>query len=133
MKYVKKYALAFLVVFNFVFTWGIFGPTEIFFANHIEFGFIYSDFGVKFILAGIAASIVLAFVICLLPELIYKGMLAIVSGVSFASYIQNLFLNKELDLIGATAEGYVPSAETVIGNGIFWGGVAPHNALHCLC
>jgi regulatory protein YycH of two-component signal transduction system YycFG len=36
MMSVKKYLLTLLVLFNLVFTWGIFGPTEIFFANYID-------------------------------------------------------------------------------------------------
>ena len=116
----KKYLLTLVVVFNLIFTWGIFGPTEIFFANHIEFGFIYSDFGVKFIVAGIMIATVLALIISILPEILYKGLLAMISGVALASYIQNLFLNRDLDLIGATAEGYVPSSGKVIGNAIIW-------------
>jgi len=59
--------------------------------------------------------------ISLLPQMIYKGVMALLSGVSVASYIQNLFLNKELDLIGATAEGYVPSTGKVVVNALVWG------------
>lgn len=117
---IKKFLLALLVIFNLIFTWVIFGPTEIFFANYIEFGFIYSDFGVKFILAGVLLSFVGALIISLLPQTVYKGVMAIVAGVSLAAYIQNLFLNRDLDLIGATAEGYQPEAGKVIVNAVIW-------------
>lgn len=116
----KKYFLTLLVVFNLIFTWVIFGPTEIFFANYIEFGFIYSDFGMKFIIAGVTLAIVSSAVISLLPKVIHKGVMAGLTGVSLASYIQNLFLNRNLDLIGATAEGYVPEVGKVIVNAVIW-------------
>lgn len=55
------------------------------------------------------------------PEIIRKIILAVVWGLSIAGYIQVMFLNKGIDQIGVTAEGYIPDADRVIKNAVFWG------------
>lgn len=117
----KKYILTLVVVYNIVFMWGIFGPTEIFFANYTELGILYQDFGRVFVMCGSVIALVLAFIISLFPRVIYKGVLALVSGIATAAYIQNMFLNRGLDQIGATALGYEPSMGKIVGNVIIWG------------
>lgn len=64
-------------------------------------------------------SIIIAFVLVFFPEIIRKIILAVVWGLSIAGYIQVMFLNKGIDQIGVTAEGYIPDADRVIKNAVF--------------
>lgn len=47
-------------------------------------------------------------------------ILSIGFGVGVACYIQGMFLNKGLDMLGATAEGYHAGKTEMIQNGVIW-------------
>ena len=98
---------------------GIFGPSEVFFGNYTELGVVYGEFGWLFFVVGFTISIIIAFVLVFFPEIIRKIILAVVWGLSIAGYIQVMFLNKGIDQIGVTAEGYIPDADRVIKNAVF--------------
>ena len=122
-EYLKKFFLCWESVFLFIFMIGIFGPSEVFFGNYTELGVVYGEFGWLFLVAGFTISIIIAFVLAFFPEIIRKIILAVVWGLSIAGYIQVMFLNKGIDQIGVTAEGYIPDADRVIKNAVFWGAV----------
>ena len=42
--FLKNYLFTLLIVFLPLFMFGVFGPSEIFFGNYSEFGFIYREF-----------------------------------------------------------------------------------------
>ncbi len=120
-EYLKKFFLCWESVFLFIFMIGIFGPSEVFFGNYTELGVVYGEFGWLFFVVGFTISIIIAFVLVFFPEIIRKIILAVVWGLSIAGYIQVMFLNKGIDQIGVTAEGYIPDADRVIKNTVFWG------------
>lgn len=120
-KYLLKFLLSLLVVFTPVFMLLIFGPTEIFFGNYNELGFVYGEFGIEFIKAAAIISLIGALFISVMPNVLYKGFLAIIAGITVASYIQTMFLNKGIGLIGVTAEGYIPTTAEIITNLLVWG------------
>ena len=120
-EYLKKFFLCWESVFLFIFMIGIFGPSEVFFGNYTELGVVYGEFGWLFFVVGFTISIIIAFVLVFFPEIIRKIILAVVWGLSIAGYIQVMFLNKGIDQIGVTAEGYIPDADRVIKNAVFWG------------
>lgn len=122
-EYLKKFFLCWESVFLFIFMIGIFGPSEVFFGNYTELGVVYGEFGWLFLGVGFTISIIIAFVLAFFPEMIRKIILAVVWGLSIAGYIQVMFLNKGIDQIGVTAEGYIPDADRVIKNVVFWGAV----------
>lgn len=122
-EYLKKFFLCWESVFLFIFMIGIFGPSEVFFGNYTELGVVYGEFGWLFLGVGFTISIIIAFVLAFFPEMIRKIILAVVWGLSIAGYIQVMFLNKGIDQIGVTAEGYIPDADRVIKNAVFWGAV----------
>lgn len=122
-EYLKKFFLCWESVFLFIFMIGIFGPSEVFFGNYTELGVVYGEFGWLFLVVGFTISIIIAFVLAFFPEMIRKIILAVVWGLSIAGYIQVMFLNKGIDQIGVTAEGYIPDADRVIKNAVFWGAV----------
>ena len=103
----KQFGFYFLILFLPIFMFGIFGPTEIFFGNYSELGFVYGEFGWKFLICGVLLSFVLTFIFLFLPDMIRKPLLALIWGSSIAGYIQVMFLNKGIDQIGVTAEGYI--------------------------
>ena len=104
-KKLVTFGISYCIVFLNVFMTIIFGPAEIFMGNYKDFGVIYSEFGWTFLIGGIIGSIVIAAIIALLPEVLRIIILSIGFGVGVACYIQGMFLNKGLDMLGATAEG----------------------------
>lgn len=116
----KRFGLASLVIFALAFMGIIFGPSEIFFGNYKEFGFVYQEFGWKFCVTGIIATLVVAGILSCLPEKLYKGVLAFVTAVVSAAYIQSMFLNRGLEQLGVTAEGYSPTKCDAIQNALIW-------------
>jgi len=112
--------MTFIIIYLPIFSFGIFAPTEIFFANHASFGVIFDEFGWKFLGYGTLAAAIITFVALFLPRLIQKIFLAVLWIISIGGYIQTMFLNKNLDQIGATTDGYIPDTSVVIKNFIIW-------------
>lgn len=116
----KKVALTFLLNFLFTFMLLIFGPSEIFFANVTEFDFVYGEFAGYMAVFAVAGAVILTAIIAFLPDKIHRVLLSIVFGVSLAGYLQVMFLNKNLDLLGVNPEGYKVAAGQAAGNLIIW-------------
>jgi len=110
----------FIIIYLPIFSFGIFGPTEIFFANHVAFGVIFSEFGWIFLKYGTLLAIILTVLFLVLPDLVQKILLSVIWIFSLCGYIQTLFLNKNLDQIGATLDGYAPTTEIIIKNFLIW-------------
>lgn len=119
-KKLVTFGISYCIVFLNVFMTIIFGPAEIFMGNYKDFGVIYSEFGWTFLIGGIIGSIVIAAIIALFPEVLRIIILSIGFGVGVACYIQGMFLNKGLDMLGATAEGYHAGKTEMIQNGVIW-------------
>lgn len=115
-----KWLQIFCTVLLPIFSFGIFGPTEVFFANYNTFGVVFKEFGVQFLAMGIGAEVAVSVVLILLPEIVRKVLLYIIWALSIAGYIQTMFLNKHIDQIGATSEGYQPDTQTIILNSMIW-------------
>lgn len=115
-----KYCFSLLIVFLPLFMFGVFGPSEIFFGNFTELGFVYGEFGWKFLITAILGALLLAFILQLLPTLPKRIVLSFIWGFSIAGYIQTMFLNKKLDQIGVSAEGYSADTTHALINAIFW-------------
>ena len=112
-KKLVTFGISYCIVFLNVFMTIIFGPAEIFMGN-------YKDFGLTFLIGGIIGSIVTAAIVALLPKVLRTVILSIGFGVGVACYIQGMFLNKGLDMLGATAEGYHAGKTEMIQNGVIW-------------
>lgn len=113
--------MTFIIIYLPIFSFGIFAPTEIFFANHATFGVIFDEFGWKFLGYGTLIAVIVTFIALFLPRLMQKVFLAVLWIISLGGYIQTMFLNKNLDQIGATTDGYIPESSVVIKNFIIWG------------
>ena len=116
----KNWGIGFLVCFLFMFMLMIFGPAEIYFANVAEFKFVYKEF--VWILSGIAiiSSVITSFIITLLPSIARKIIWAVIFGLSIAGYLQVMFINKGLDLLGMNPEGYQVDPGQAVTNGVIW-------------
>lgn len=117
---IKKVGLTFLVSFLFAFMLLIFGPSEIFFANVSEFAFVYGDFASYMAVFAVGGAVLLTLLFALLPDKLNGMFLSIVFGISVAGYLQIMFFNKNLDLLGVNPEGYKTSMGKSIGNLAVW-------------
>lgn len=119
-KNVAKFSLALLVTFGLAYMAVIFGPSEVFFANVSEFEFVYSEFIGLLILIASAISLILALIITFMPEKVYNILISAEFGIGVAGYLQVMFLNKKLDLLGLNPEGYQVGFGRQIGNACIW-------------
>lgn len=116
----KKIILTFLVSFLLTFMLLIFGPAEIFFANAKEFDFVYGEFGGYLAVAAFLGAALVTVVIGFLPDKLYRVLLSVVFGICVAGYLQVMFLNKNLDLLGVNPEGYKVAAGQAVFNLLIW-------------
>lgn len=116
----KKIVPAFLSSFLLTFMLLIFSPAEIFFANVAEFGFVYGEFAGHFAIIALLGAIVLTAVLALLPDKLYRVFLSVVFGLEAAGYLQVMFLNKHLDLLGVNPEGYQAKPGVAVWNLLLW-------------
>lgn len=116
----KNFGTGFLICFLFAFMLFIFGPAEIYFVNVAEFKFVYGEF--VWMLSGIAIiiSIVIGLITALLPIKLRKIIWSVIFGLSVAGYIQIMFINEGLDLLGMNPEGYHPDSGQAVFNAVIW-------------
>lgn len=117
---IKKFGFAFLVYFLLFFMLLIFGPSEIFFSNVTEFDFVYGEFAGYMTLFAAAGAVIFSLVFSLLPDKAYRLAVSVIFAVSVGGYIQVMFLNKNLDLLGVNPEGYKISMGKSAGNLVIW-------------
>lgn len=116
----KRIGATFLVNFLFSFMLLIFGPSEIFFANSAEFIFVYGNFAGYMGILAVAAAIILTLILAFIPDKLHRVILSVIFGISIAGYIQVMFLNKNLDLLGLNPEGYKITPVQSIINLAIW-------------
>lgn len=119
-KKLAKAGSTFLVCFLFAFMWLFFGPSEIFFANVTGFDFVYGNFAGYLAVAAVAGALLLTLVIGFLPDKVHGVLVSVVFGISLAGWIQVMFLNKNLDLLGVNPEGYKAQTGRGIVNLLLW-------------
>ena len=130
--FLKNYLFTLLIVFLPLFMFGVFGPSEIFFGNYSEFGFIYREFGWKFLGISVVLALFIALILQIVPKFPRTLILSVLWGFTIAGYIQTMFLNKNLDQIGVSAEGYTANATRVILNALFWLVILAASVLICV-
>lgn len=117
---IQRFGMSFLICFSFAFMLFVFGPSEIYFVNVAEFKFVYGEF--IWILSGFAVvgSIIVSLATAFLPEKVSKIILSLIFGLSVAGYIQIMFINEGLDLLGMNPEGYQIETGQAAVNVIIW-------------
>ncbi len=119
-KDMKKFAFSFLNIFLLTFMLLIFGPAEIFFANVTEFEFVYGEFAGYLAAAALGGALFAAGVLTVMPDGLYRAVMSVIFGLSVAGYLQVMFLNGQLDLLGLNPEGYQVSTGAAVGNLCIW-------------
>ena len=116
----SKLLLSFLVSFLLGFMLLIFGPAEIFFGNVAEFEFLYGEFAGYLAIIFVIALLLVTALLTILPDKLHKIMVSIVFGIALVGYLQVMFLNKNLDLLGVNPDGYHVQASQGTVNLIIW-------------
>lgn len=116
----KNFFVAMLITFLITFMWLVFGPAEIFFANVTEFDFIYGEFFWHMAVITIVITLVVSLLVLILPEKVSRALLSVMFALAVMSYIQVMFFNQKLDLLGESAEGYELQTGKAVFNLIIW-------------
>ncbi|MBQ9334495.1 MAG: hypothetical protein IJS12_09200 [Lachnospiraceae bacterium] len=119
-KLLKKSIFALFPVLAFCYMIFVFGPTEVFFVNHSEFEFIFKEFFGLMVTVCLIVTLIFTFLLALLPEKIMRILCAVISAVDVAGYIQVMFLNKNLDLLGQNPDGYKADPHASVTGLIVW-------------
>ena len=117
---IKNIGMGFLICFLFAFMFFIFGPSEIYFANVADFKFVYGEFIWILSAVAVVSSAVVGVMTACFPEKIGKIILSVIFGLSVAGYVQIMFINEGLDLLGMNPEGYQIKSGQAIVNIIIW-------------
>lgn len=116
----KTLVSSFVICFLPLFMCLIFYPAETFFANAAELPFVYREFAPYLAIAAFVITIVVSIIISFLPDFVKRLLYGLIFSVSLCFYIQSMFLNKNLDLMGLSAEGYVADSNQAIINLLVW-------------
>lgn len=116
----ERMGVSILSPFLLLFMLLLFGPAEVFFANVSEFQFVFGEFFFPMLYITIGVTIGIALLLLLLPKIVYKVALSLLSGITFAGYIQVMFLNKKLDLLGQNPDGYHVETSQIVINCLIW-------------
>lgn len=119
-KYLKKFGTAFApnLLLSFMLFW--FGPSEIFFSNVSQFEFKYGEFVWMCIGMMLAVSIVLSALFAALPKRIFYVLTSFSLALGVLGYVQVMFLNQNLDLLGQNPNGYATTLGVEVFNTIIW-------------
>lgn len=117
---IKKNLYVFFGCFLLCFMILIFGPAEIFFSNVTEFEFVYGEFAGFMAIAAAIAAVVLTLIGVVLTDKLKRIYLSVILGISLTGYIQTMFLNKHLDLLGMNPDGYSVKGLSVFVNLAIW-------------
>ena len=98
----------------------IFGPAEIFFANVEQFEFLFGEFAGVMGVIWIASVLIVTFLLSILPEKIRNLLVTIIFGLAVMGYLQVMFLNKNLDLLGVNPNGYQVEVNRAMPNLFIW-------------
>ena len=110
----------YIIVLLPIFTLCVMGPAEIYFGNYKELGFTYQEFGWKFLFFSFLITTLLTLILSFLPDKIQKYFLSVIYWIGIAGYLQTMFLNKQLDLMGVSAESYSTTRMKTVLNACLW-------------
>lgn len=118
--YFKRFLYGASVIGLFAFMLMIFIPAETLYANVNELPFVFGDYAKRLIGIAVISIVLISFVTAFLLDSVHKWLMAIIFAIDIAAYIQNMFLNKNLDLMGENPNGYNPPINKVVINTIIW-------------
>ena len=104
-----KFAISFAPSAALAIMYLLLGPVEIYYSNYDEFSFTNKDYLLQFILATLAFTVIVTLVLWLFDGVVNKLLAALLFSLTVASYVQYMFMNKEL----MNADGGLKSAGEV--------------------
>lgn len=116
----KKRLNNFIVCFLPWFMWMIFGPMEIYMGNISQYLFGYSDFIYIMIAIALVGSLIFFGILSILPQKAQTIFRLLIFAFSVGSYIQVMFLNTGIDLLGVTPDATDISKRDAVKNGSVW-------------
>lgn len=100
--------------------YGVLGPLEIYAGNQGEFIFGTNSFIWMFIVVCIFAVICGAFILCILPEKVSEVLSAGIFYINVMSYVQNMFLNRNLMNLDGSSIDWSKQNKEIILNLLIW-------------
>ena len=119
-EYMKKFISSFLIVGLLGFMLLVLLPAELLYANVSELPFTYAEYGLYLSRMAVLITLTAAIVLSFLSHGILRWLLAGVFAVDLGAYIQYMFLNKGLDMLGENPDGYVAAKGEIAANLIIW-------------
>ena len=124
MELVKKFGKRTLrsipVIGLFMFMLFIFLPAEVLYANTKELPFVYGEFSKDLTILAVGITVAASLIISFLPDIIHRWLLTALFGIDLGAYVQYMFLNKGIDLMGQNPLGYNPPTNKIVTNIIIW-------------
>lgn len=133
LDYIKRWGVSFCIIGTLAFILIIFLPIETFLSNSSEFQFIFGDFVPRLIMIFLSVTLALSTVSALLPDRIHKIISAIFFCICICAYVQYMFLNKGLDLMGVNPDGYKTDTKNIVINLTIWLVVTAFILIATLC
>ena len=91
-----KFAISFAPSAALAIMYLLLGPVEIYYSNYDEFSFTNKDYLLQFILATLAFTVIVTLILLLFDGVVNKLLAALLFSLTVASYVQYMFMNKEL-------------------------------------
>ena len=120
MRYREKIKNIYIKTAFIFMMFGILGPLEIFVGNRHEFEFGFHDFFWMFLCIYFIAWVIAGVIIALLPYKIYNFISLFLFIFGVESYIQNMFLNKQLIMQDGSGMQWDAMKRYTIINSIIW-------------
>lgn len=117
---IKQFLLTAVCVFAPLFMLFIFGPAEIFFGNIANFDFVWGAFGWIMIATAVIVSAAGTLIICVLPDKAARAVKWVFVGLALAMYLQGLFLDSNMTMMGTNPEGYQISVSLCVICAVVW-------------
>ncbi|MBR3971594.1 MAG: sulfatase-like hydrolase/transferase [Ruminococcus sp.] len=111
------------VSFAFVLNFFLYGPIDIYLGNSMHFVYSLSELLLPVLLTGAGAFAVLLSLCFLLKGRSYNWYITLMSSLSFASYLQVMFMNKSVVLLDGTQVEWEHQATSAILGLLVWVGV----------
>lgn len=98
----------------------IFGPAEIFFANVSQFEFLFGEFIGYMVIIFAMSVLIITFICFIMPQKVRNILISVLFSSAVLGYLQVMFLNKNLDLLGVNPNGYQVQTSQWVINLFIW-------------
>lgn len=132
MKYKQKLLISVLLIGLTVIAYIIRKPLELYAVNANEFLFVLSDFLPWLFLIAVAVLAIAGCLVALLPDIAFRLMSVLLLWFGLASWLQDLFLNKELSDVNGGAMNWVSLGDLPENNLMVWFALLLGTLLLCI-